>query len=120
MKLFGSVDRLDAMRRVLITFGTLAGGTAIAFALAGAAFLADPVGRLVTVNPGGWTDLPGRAWVGGAEIAIDTIDVPSKPIPVGVAPPIEVQEVMPLPAERGLVDDRMMQAIEAELERSGG
>lgn len=38
------------MRRALIAFGTLGGGTVIAFILAGLAFLADPNGRLVPVS----------------------------------------------------------------------
>jgi len=38
------------MRRALIAFGALGGGTVIAFILAGLAFLADPTGRLVPVS----------------------------------------------------------------------
>lgn len=40
------------MRRALIAFGTLGGGTLLAFVLAALAFLADPTGRLVPVSGG--------------------------------------------------------------------
>src|SRR3712207_1571806 len=45
-----AAGRPAAMRRALIAFGTLGGGTLIAFVLAGLAFLAAPDGRLVPAS----------------------------------------------------------------------
>jgi hypothetical protein len=86
------LGRRNDMQRVLITFGTLAGGTALAFALAALAFMAAPDGRLV---PGdmGFGGLP--AWQGvGVERAPLVVPLKVAPMPMP----------MPMPAVDGVVD----------------
>ncbi|HET7728041.1 MAG TPA: hypothetical protein VFK54_12035 [Candidatus Limnocylindrales bacterium] len=91
------------MRRALIAFGTLGGGTLIAFVLAALAFLADPTGRLVPVAGGPIAVMRGQAVVDRA-MPLPMPAAEDAVVGVGAAPaPVVIDE-----------------AIEKELARDAG
>ena len=86
--------RPGAMRRILIAAGALGGGTAVAFLLAGIAFLAAPDGRIIPVQGNG------AIVRGGPDVFIDPEPGLEgwERVPPGVAePPVEAVPI-PMPA----------------------
>ena len=82
------------MRRALIAFGTLGGGTLVAFVLAALAFLADPTGRLVPVSGGPIAVMRGPAVMERA-MAVPMAAAEDAVVGVGSAPaPIVIDEAI--------------------------